>query len=72
MSSKRHQRRKACGHKQPHPDQAGAVQQLISLKHNKGDYGLVTYKCPFGNHWHVGHPPRKVRQALAAKAGGGW
>jgi hypothetical protein len=71
MSSKRHQRRKACGHKHPHADQAAAVTHLISLKH-KGDFGLITYKCPFGNHWHVGHPPRKVRQALAAKASGGW
>jgi hypothetical protein len=66
MSSKRHQRRKACGGKEQHPNQAGAVRHLISLKH-KGDYGLITYKCPFGDHWHVGHPPRKVRQALSSK-----
>jgi hypothetical protein len=69
MSSKRRLRRKACGDKEAHVDQAGAVRHLISLKH-KGDFGLVTYKCPFANHWHVGHPPRKVRQALAAKVGG--
>jgi len=69
MSSKRHQRRKACDGKEQHSNQAGAVRHLISLKH-KGDYGLITYKCPFGNHWHVGHPPRKVRQALSAK--GSW
>jgi hypothetical protein len=71
MSSKRRQRRKACEGKHAHLDQATAVTHLISLKH-KGDFGLITYKCPFGNHWHVGHPPRKVRQALAAKASGGW
>ena len=69
MSSKRHQRRKACGDKEHHADQAGAVRHLIPLKH-KGDFGLITYKCPFGNHWHVGHPPRRVRQALFAK--GAW
>lgn len=69
MSSKRHMRRKACGDKQPHQDQSSAVRHLISLKY-KGEFGMVTYKCPFGNHWHVGHPPRRVRQALAAK--GSW
>jgi hypothetical protein len=67
MSSKRHLRRKACSSKQSHPDQAGAVRHLISLKH-KGEFGLITYKCPFGNHWHVGHPPRHVREALSAKS----
>lgn len=71
MSSKRRVRRKACGGKQPHPDQASAVRHLISLR-RKGEFGLVTYRCPFGSHWHVGHPPRRMRRAMAAKAGAGW
>jgi hypothetical protein len=24
--------------------------------------GLGAYKCPFGNHWHIGHDKRRARK----------
>jgi hypothetical protein len=67
MASKRRLRRKACGNKEKqYPDQTAAVRDLIKLR-NKGREGLHSYKCPYGNHWHLGHQPGWItRIRLAA------
>jgi len=61
MASKRRQRRRSCGAK---------------VRYTRGDAmfaareigrGLHAYRCDFGDHWHIGHPPSKVRQAIAAR-----
>ncbi len=59
MASKRHQRRRECGHKQRHTDRTGAVAHLIQLQKAdrvRGAFGsLRTYKCRHCKGWHVGH-----------------
>lgn len=59
MSSKRGLRRKSCRGK--------VVYQNSLLAQLRIPYGLMVYKCQFGDHWHRGHPTRSARQSLAAK-----
>lgn len=67
MASKRAQRRKACTGKIRYADAAAAKAGLARLHHHKGYSGFMTpYQCQFCGGWHFGHPPRRVRQAIAA------
>lgn len=66
MSSKRRLRRRACEQKASYPTLADAMAHKASLRHRKGEH-VHAYKCDFGDHWHVGHVPWRVRQAIAAK-----
>lgn len=66
MSSKRHLRKKSCEGKQRHASQCEAVAHVIHLtKH--GERGLHAYRCPFGDHWHVGHMSKRAKQARRAQ-----
>lgn len=70
MASKRRLRRKACGSKQQHATAVEANDAMHSLirrlKKNGSPHAMLSiYKCPHGNHWHVGHPPKKVKQTIA-------
>ena len=66
MSSKRHLRKRSCASKHRHATHAEAVAHLIHMN-KQGHRGLHAYKCDFGDHWHVGHMTKEVRQARRAK-----
>jgi len=66
MASKRARRRHACEGKRPYPSQAEAVRSAHSLR-SEGVEGIGTYRCPWCRQWHVGHMPRRVLQAMAAR-----
>jgi hypothetical protein len=57
VASKRRLRRKACGDKQRHADQAAAVKHIIQLKNSVRWNGnpIRSYRCTFCGGWHVGH-----------------
>jgi hypothetical protein len=58
MASKRRQRRNCCQGKHRHESGEAAYAQLRQLNAvGKARPGLHVYKCPFGNHWHVGRRP---------------
>lgn len=65
MSSKRRRRRRECGEKRHYANLAEA--QEVALRRRKPGERLRPYKCRFGPHWHIGHTPKKVRQAIAAR-----
>lgn len=62
MSSKRRVRRLACKGKQQHATWDSAHRHMMQLyERGKMRSGtLNVYPCPFGNHFHVGHKPRKI------------
>lgn len=56
MASKRRIRRKECGDKHRHATRAEAVSHLVSLRKSGRVSGDIhAYRCPWGDHWHVGH-----------------
>lgn len=64
VASKRAKRRKQCG-KTPYATQAdagGAAHQAYYRGHR-----VAPYRCPFCGKFHIGHPPKGVRQAMAAR-----
>ena len=61
MASKRRLRRKACEGKQSYATLEAATAVTQRLR------GLNAYKCKHCSGFHVGHPPGRVRQSLAAK-----
>lgn len=64
MSSKRHQRRKACDGKRRYETSEEAVKLACYLTHRDG-YPMRAYKCQFCRGYHVGHMPRKNIRAMA-------
>lgn len=74
MSSKRRLRRHECGRKQP-LSQGAAKREAARLSKVSGTR-VSAYACPWSGrngrakHWHVGHTPRRIKQAMAAKAAG--
>ena len=68
MASKRHLRRKACEGKIKFADFKSAHQACISYKHKFGHY-MRAYPCRFCSGYHIGHPTRDQRRALAAQRG---
>lgn len=66
MASKRGVRRKACTGKIKYTDKTQA--HAVAWVHSKQQRTRVgVYMCKFCHTYHVGHPPRGVRQAIAAK-----
>ncbi len=65
MPSKRRQRRKSCEGKTPYPSHTAAA-AAARWRSRQTRSWIRPYKCQFGRHWHIGHPPRKVRRAIAA------
>jgi len=66
MASKRHLRKKMCTRKQRYltmdDAQIGAGRINAVFKTH-----VFVYKCTFCKGWHVGHPPRIVRDQMIAK-----
>lgn len=68
MSSKRAQRRKSCTSKRRFATQEEAASAAFGMLRAQGRNDTLTaYHCKFCNGYHFGHPPRRVRQAIAAK-----
>ena len=69
MASKRGQRRKACGGKVRYESELDARRAMFGLRRASGtrDF-MVSYRCEFCKMFHFGHPPPRVRQAMAAHA----
>lgn len=67
MASKRNKRRKACTRKVRHETLEAAI-----IARKKLPYGreLCAYKCKFCGGFHIGHPPKKVREAIATRQKG--
>ncbi len=66
MASKRHLRRKSCEGKMAFNDFFSAARHAVYRAHQSGDY-LLAYRCRFCRKFHIGHPPRRVLQAIAAR-----
>lgn len=62
MASKRRLRRKACTGKVRHASQDDAN----LAKYKSGFKGVIPYRCKHCNGFHLGHPPKEIRQAIAA------
>ena len=69
MASKRHQRRKACEGKIRFTDHL-AAERAASSHVRKYHEWMRAYRCKFCSGFHVGHPPRHVRQAIIARREG--
>ena len=68
MSSKRNQRRKSCGAKLRYSSCEEA--QRASVENGKKfKCRFSAYKCPFGDHWHVGHTSGRVKRFIASRKG---
>lgn len=67
MASLRHQRRKACGTKVRY-ETVGAA--LDARRRRPFGRELGAYHCRFCGGFHLGHPPKHVRQAIAARREG--
>jgi hypothetical protein len=65
MSSKRRLRRKACDGKQQLTKEK--ADYLAAVHRKQRGLSVHSYKCKFCSHWHYGHRPMKVRQAIAAR-----
>lgn len=67
MSSKRRLRRKMCDGKQRFASEKEARTAIWKLKQTKPGSGFVApYRCSFCKQFHFGHPPARIRQAMAA------
>jgi hypothetical protein len=72
MASKRHRRQKACTGKDRYETYEAAAEkarQDCRTYHTR----VCPYRCQFSGkkpHYHVGHPPREVRQAIDARRRG--
>ena len=65
MASKRAIRRRACTGKRCY----GTIKAALdALRTHARRFGRMTpYRCHFCKQFHLGHPPRKVREAIAAR-----
>lgn len=69
MASKRHLRRKQCLNKAAHATQDDALIAARKAGRRTGDR-IMPYHCPFCHRYHIGHPPRRVLQAIRARLEG--
>ena len=69
MASKRHVRRKQCEGKIKFPDQQTAERAAASHMRAHSLW-MTAYHCPHCSRYHIGHPPSRVRQAIAARRQG--
>lgn len=67
MSSKRHQRRRACEGKVFYAVQAEAVAAAGALRRSRDGGTWKAYRCKFCGGWHVGRPTARERQAMRAR-----
>ncbi|MDR1162721.1 MAG: hypothetical protein LBM17_02640, partial [Candidatus Accumulibacter sp.] len=66
MASKRRIRRNVCGRKIRHATEAAARAAIRSLRRAGVLAALTPYRCPFCGQFHVGHPPRAVREIISS------
>ena len=66
MASKRHQRRRACEGKVSYETIEDATDAARKYRHDFGQR-LTPYRCKWCGNYHVGHPPRHVRRAIAQR-----
>lgn len=66
MASKRRLRRRACINKISYDTEAEAIAMAIRQRKWSPGHQIYQYKCPFAGHWHTGHRPAKVWQAINA------
>jgi hypothetical protein len=73
MASKRRFRRNSCGDKKRYSTLKEAQTAAWKFDRARNDT-CHAYKCQFGDHFHIGHPTKAVRQAIAARqrAKKGW
>jgi DNA-directed RNA polymerase subunit RPC12/RpoP len=69
MSSKRRLRRNTCGHKIGHTEEAARAAIRALRRTGAVLAALTPYRCPYCGAFHIGHPPRNVRQAIQARQG---
>lgn len=62
MASKRHLRRRACENKRQY-DKPSAIQTAKHIRATKREW-MNAYQCPYGDHWHLGHPVRGAKVAI--------
>ena len=66
MASKRGVKRKQCAGKVPRT-QESAMREATRMRRTKTGQAFDAYLCKVCGNWHVGHRPKKVRQAIAAR-----
>jgi len=66
MASKRRQRRKACDGKVRYKTSKSAHNEAFRRMRESGEW-LNSYKCAFCKGFHIGHPPKRVRQSILAR-----
>ena len=66
MASKRAVRRKTCSSKTTYFREVDAVGVAIIRSKAIGEK-LHAYRCPFGQHWHVGHVPTQHKRTRRAQ-----
>jgi hypothetical protein len=67
MASKRGQKRRQCGRKQAFDLEVSAVKKANRLRAAHPGETFDAYKCTVCGKFHVGHRPRKVKQAITAR-----
>lgn len=67
MASKRRLRRNACKGKVRH-ETIAAANYAAHLKRQQTGHWIIGYGCQFCNGFHIGHPPKKVRQSINDKS----
>lgn len=68
MASKRHLRRKSCDGKKKYPNSAIASNAAFARGRISKSW-IIPYRCKFCGGYHIGHPPKHVRQSILAKRG---
>lgn len=63
MASKRRLRRKNCDSKMRYAGKPEADTAAHFARVRSGDW-VMSYKCKHCNGWHIGHPPKHVREAI--------
>lgn len=66
MASRRRLRKKSCDGKKKFTDQESAGRAAAYRTRLHGRW-ITPYRCKFCGGYHIGHPPRSVRQSLKAK-----
>ena len=53
-------RHHACGRKTPFSSRGEARHTVRIHQRNLGGGKVTPYRCPFGDHWHIGHATSKA------------
>lgn len=68
MSSKRNLRRQSCEGKIRFTFKQDAIAAACSYRHAYGG-DVQPYKCSFGNHYHIGHTPSRIKRIIRQRRG---